>query len=475
MRSLISRFSTHGYNLDETWHDWNCGRPLQYCCAESSSQSAMLSAALLLLDLGANPSLPRNAYKSNIVRALETGVDALYRRLLRHPMTRVGDRDAKDRGLLHTLIEFGSMGQIDALFNSLHAVDVNIQDNAGSTPLHDAILASREDAVRLLLQIPGIRVDVTDHKGRTPLALATYWGLSRMALAVIGVLDNSPAAQNDQLNALLDATTHGQKELSTRLLQGCGYQNLGSQTDVSGKGLIHRLAMKNWSAVLEECIRLANPPFSINLIDHSGRTALHYAASLGNTESCRVLVEAGADLRLQDRNGMTVAQTAASSGFKDTLVLLLQAEGVDANQRDHLGRNLVHWAATLDCTKLMDLLSQRRGVNWTQRDNYGKRPVDIAYICESKNVGLFLSRKLQTADNYDWDAMYSSPAVVVPSATNYVEPHVSRIAGDIKDDGIDYSKISENPSEHAMVLRKRSPSPEEWGKRSRRRLDSSDL
>ncbi|KAF4411640.1 ankyrin repeats (3 copies) domain-containing protein, partial [Fusarium austroafricanum] len=117
---------------------------------------------------------------------------------------------------------------------------------------------------------------------------------------------------------------------------------------------------------------------------------------------------------LQDWATSTAAEhssreDAADAGFKDCLILLLQSGQVDPNQRDIEGRNLVHWAATLDCVDAMKLVSEMPGVKMDQRDRYGKSPIDIAFICQSKYVGLFLARKMPNINIYSWDLMYDTP------------------------------------------------------------------
>lgn len=445
--SLISRFHSHDYDLNETWSSFTCGRPLQHCCA-NAKDPGKLRAAFLLLDLGVKPSLPVHPFKSNIVRALENEAWKLYDRLLHHPMTRANDRDHQNKGLLHHLVPTGSMLRISELIDTLHDVDVNIQDENGYTPVHVAILANKVEVVRELLRIPGIRLEFTDRAGRTPLSTATYWGMKKMALVLIEHSGAFTAVDGDRSSPLIAAAIHGDQVICMRLLESCHYKNIGSQKDVSGKRLLHHLAKNEWPSMITDCLRLAYPPMSVDAIDHSGRSALHYAAILGNTESCRALLSEGASLKLQDRIGMTAAQVAADSGFKDTLMLLLRTGGVDANQKDHLGRNLVHWVATLDCLEIVHELSWQEDIRWTQKDKYGQKPVDIAYICRSKYVGQFLAQKTPDARSYDWESMYNSPFVEPPPETDDFEPHVFGMSVEVNhdvDDIGDDNPVETNP------------------------------
>ncbi|KAF4468392.1 ankyrin repeats (3 copies) domain-containing [Fusarium albosuccineum] len=403
---LIRRFQKHGYDVDEKWLS-SSGEALQLCCKHANEQFSK-KAALLLLELGANPNLPENSYRSNIGLALEVEAWDLYDALLSHPMTDLSARNHYGETLLHHQARFGPLERLEELLDMISEVDLSVQDREGLTPLHVATSLGREDAVRMLIGKPGIRLNLTDNIGRTPLALATYWGLQKMALVLIEHSDAFPLAREGHLSALVLAAKRGDKVICNRLMEACQYQNLRFHLDMSGKGLLHHAAMNDWNDVIQTCMRRGG---RINQIDHSGRSALHYAASLGNVASCQALIEGGASLTLQDRLGRTAAHGAADAGFKDALMLLLNSGRVDPNQRDIERRSLVHWAATLDCVDAMELISQMPGVKLDQQDCYGKTPIDIAFICQSKYVGLFLADKTPHLNVYSWDLMYRTPYI----------------------------------------------------------------
>ncbi|KAF4981698.1 hypothetical protein FDECE_17641 [Fusarium decemcellulare] len=407
---LARRFQRHGYDIDEKWSPYSTGKPLQNCCM-SARVEFYKKAAFLLLELGANPSLPERPYQSNLRLALEAGAWDLYDALFSHPMTDLSARNEQGGTLLHDLVRCGPLDRITEMLDLIEEVDLNAQDREGYTSLHVATTLGREEVVRMLLCKQGIRLNLTDNIGRTPLTLATYWGLKKMALVLIEHSEAFPVAEEGHLSALVLAAKHGDKDICNRLMAACNYQNLNFHLDMAGKGLLHHAAMNDWSDVIETCLRRGGRMINVDQIDHSGRSALHYASRLGNVASCQALVEGGASLTLQDRLGRTAVQDAADAGFKEALILLLRSGRVDPNQRDIEGRNLVHWAATLDCVDVMELISQMPDVKLHQRDRHGKMPLDIAFICQSKNVGLFLASKAPHLNVYSWDLMYCAPDV----------------------------------------------------------------
>ncbi|KAM0410250.1 hypothetical protein ACHAPZ_000845 [Fusarium culmorum] len=407
--SLANSFEEHGYDMDERWS--SCpGRALQYCCMNADTEFGR-RAALLLLDLDANPNLPKDPFRSNLGLALAAEAWELYDELLCHPMTDLSARNEQGGTMLHDQVKCGPIERISEMLDLTTETDLNAQDRDGYTPLHLATSLGREDVVRMLLNKPGIRLDLADRIGRTPLTLATYWGLKSMALVLIEHSEAFPIARGGHLSALVLAAKHGDKDICERLLAACGYRNLCFHLDMSGKGVLHHAAVNEWGDIIEACLRRGGLTVNIDQIDHSGRSALHYASQLGNYESCQALIQGGASLTLQDRLGRTAVQAAADAGFKECLILLLESGRVDPSQRDIEGRSLVHWVATLDCVDTMELVSEMPGAKLDQKDRHGKTPIDIAFICKNKYVGMFLANKVPHTNIYSWDYMYDTPFV----------------------------------------------------------------
>jgi ankyrin repeat protein len=65
-------------------------------------------------------------------------------------------------------------------------------------------------------------------------------------------------------------------------------------------------------------------------IPHGNSTALWFAARVGDLESARMLVAAGANVNDEDASGLSATGVAAHSGFSDVVEFLLE-KGADAN------------------------------------------------------------------------------------------------------------------------------------------------
>lgn len=96
---------------------------------------------------------------------------------------------------------------------------------------------------------------------------------------------------------------------------------------------------------------------AVNAADTQGKTALMYAASKGNTQVVRLLLEAGADVNFANRRGETALLEAACYGRAGAIRALLQA-GADVNARDKDGKTpllmAAYWSSQLNLRESMD-------------------------------------------------------------------------------------------------------------------------
>ena len=73
---------------------------------------------------------------------------------------------------------------------------------------------------------------------------------------------------------------------------------------------------------------LNNDRCQINSLDHHSRSALHWAALLGKSATCRLLLDHHARYHSQDVNGATPLHYAVEAGCKETVETLMRCPKV---------------------------------------------------------------------------------------------------------------------------------------------------
>lgn len=102
---------------------------------------------------------------------------------------------------------------------------------------------------------------------------------------------------------------------------------------------------------------------------------LIYTSARGNTEQVRELLDAGADIDIQDKFGRTALMLSAAYGRADTVKLLLDA-GADIDRPSKYGWGALHYAAAWGHTGVMELLIQA-GADVDIKDSNSRTALDI--------------------------------------------------------------------------------------------------
>ena len=144
---------------------------------------------------------------------------------------------------------------------------VNCQDSCGNSPLMDAARAGHLNCVQYLVSIPDLEVGAEDKMGRTVVQVAAEAGALDILKFLYQKLDISVI---DNVT-ILTAAREGQAEVIQYLLE-CGASH--------------------------------------SCVDSHGRTPLFLSVSGQHTEAARVLLEAGADVNVEDSQGNKLSSLA---------------------------------------------------------------------------------------------------------------------------------------------------------------------
>ncbi|KAK9845331.1 hypothetical protein WJX81_003616 [Elliptochloris bilobata] len=93
----------------------------------------------------------------------------------------------------------------------------------------------------------------------------------------------------------------------------------------------------------EEALRkllASSAPVLAHVVDENRRSALHFAAAIGNLACTKLLIEAGSDLNLGEKDGYTPLHMAVGYSHMLVAAALLEA-GADPELEDRQGRNVV--------------------------------------------------------------------------------------------------------------------------------------
>ena len=215
----------------------------------------------------------------------------------------------------------------------------------GTTALHWASYHDDVESVDLLVSA-GAKVDAANDLGATPLWVASQNGSEAMVRRLLRAGANPNLALLAGETPLMVASRSGNASVVEQLLAAGAQPNAHGtrgQTalmwaaaqkhpDVVKVLLAHGADLKARSDSYTEV--MAVPPHGLldynRPIPHGHDTALLFAARVGDLESAKLLVTAGADVNDSDAWGVTATVLAAHSGFGEVVEFLL-AKGADPN------------------------------------------------------------------------------------------------------------------------------------------------
>lgn len=192
--------------------------------------------------------------------------------------------------------------------------------------LHAAAQRGDAEAIRSLAAADPAALASRDARGRTPLHVATFarQGAAIRALAKAGA--DLSALENDRYDAVTIAAVADDEETLALLLSlGASARQVTSRYD--GTALI-AAAHLGHAGVVRQLIAAGAPLDHVNNLHW---TAVIEAVVLGDggarhQSTLRALLEAGASVRLTDRDGRTPLQLARGRGYTEMVTMLERAE-----------------------------------------------------------------------------------------------------------------------------------------------------
>ncbi|MCU0779544.1 MAG: ankyrin repeat domain-containing protein [Akkermansiaceae bacterium] len=327
----------------------------------------------LLLQRGADPKLERSDGTTTLHRACHDGSEALVAKLLKLQP----DLEARDGSFFTPLLNASEVGRLDLMQLLVKAgASLRPVEQAGRNALFLAAGSDNPEAVRFLLGHK-LGVDAMSDLRETALMNAASRGrLQAVSLLVAAGAKVNGAETELGLTALMGAAIGGR--MSPADLRA-GTQSLGNCGPIADYPQIATLLLDKGA--------------DLRAKDRTGKTALHWAAAVGNVAVLELLIARGADIEANETPlGRTPLHFAAYGADAKTVAALV-AKGASMAAKDATGLQPIHFAAQLGDAEILEFLIGK-GADVTMTESHGATPLHLAVIAgQPKAVRALLSHE----------------------------------------------------------------------------------
>jgi len=230
-------------------------------------------------------------------------------------------RDTKSGGTAaHWAASYGYLQPLAKIIQAGYAVDYADRIN-GYTALQWAVSENNYNIAEYLVN-QGADIDYKSSiDGVSALHLVSKYGSLECAILLINAGAEVDATTNDGGTPLLYASCFGNTDIVNELLRAGASVN---EADLEGITPLHWAANGH-----DEIVRLLiSQDADVNAIERKfGKTPLIQAAKYGFAIIVRMLVEAGADLSIEDADGLTAEEWAVRGNHQDVIQVLRSASG----------------------------------------------------------------------------------------------------------------------------------------------------
>lgn len=251
-----------------------------------------------LLNRGAKVGKRDKHRKTALLYAVKNGEYAVATLLLHHGSD-PNDPDSSKNYPLHYAASGCWPECIDLLLES--GADINVQNDWKLSPLLVALLKGHAGVVTQLLKKPSIDVNCKDESGQTILSLA------------VGMLSEPTLEQMEYLLAVKQADPNiPDLGGNTPLHHLANLQKpVHSSQEELTKQQIEAWVDREWTLQVRACELLLRLGADVNAVNSEGMTPIFNAVLSKNTRLIPVLMQAGADLGLQDSVGRNIFHLTA--------------------------------------------------------------------------------------------------------------------------------------------------------------------
>ena len=265
---------------------------------------------------------------------------------------------------------------------------VDVRDNCGMAPLHDASRYGRAAVAAVLLENEA-DASLKDEFGRTPFIVAWQYGkedIMRM-LAGTGLEQQSSIPLDDANLPLWAMARRGLTDLLAAAIKSRP-PDLFILEPYSENSPLPCAIEANEPAILDILLQSLDVIPLLNQRNHFGRTPLHIVAVLGDILASQRLISAGADSDTKDRWNDRPIALAQANGHLDVMLVLIQADvnntAVDNREIDL--KPLFFFAVEKGDVDTVERLIRVYGVDRSVQNSEGLRAIKIAEAADDDEM-----------------------------------------------------------------------------------------
>lgn len=164
-----------------------------------------------------------------------------------------------------------------------------------------------------------------------------------------------------------------------------------------GEGIVTPLIKASTSGSVDVVKILLNAGADVNLENMQGNTALHSAARFGHADIVSVLIESGADNSSENSLGWTPLMRASRYGQAECVQILINA-GSNKGHQDKMGWTSLHHAVRYEHLTVVKLLLEKDANTEIESYEYKSTPMSLAAMSGS---GVIIQTLIDAGANKD--------------------------------------------------------------------------
>ncbi|XP_039691945.1 fibronectin type 3 and ankyrin repeat domains protein 1 isoform X1 [Pteropus medius] len=224
-----------------------------------------------------------------------------------------------------------------------------------SEHFHRAVNVNDEDLLVRILQGGNVKVDVPNKFGFTALMVAAQKGYSRLVKILISNGTDVNLKNGSGKDSLMLACYAGHLDVVKYLRRhGASWET----RDLGGCTALHWAADGGHCDVIEWMIK---DGCEVDAVDtgSSWTPLMRVSAVSGNQKAASLLIEAGANVNVKDKDGKTPLMVAVLNNHEELVQLLLE-KGADASVKNEFGKGVLEMARVFDRQNVVSLLEEKK-------------------------------------------------------------------------------------------------------------------